>query len=274
MVNEKRKDIYLSAAVANDTRLESYCQDVESWMKEGLLDAIYPMTYGEGIVQGRVDTFTSFAGDNAYVFMGVGTYLGLGNAETFKQTVTSRNEADGAAYFEYLSYLSHASNTFLKETAYKDAALSPTLNATEAAKAQIDFIIKRINEAILKYGGIDEAKAKTVVEKLTALKGNVTTENTQAAASEIKTLISGEKCEAVLTSDLAKLTKIVSLSRDAQKAEYKPVNKPEDSSETSEVSEETNQETENGDTWVWIASGVIIAAAAAGIILVTKKKKK
>ena len=244
-------------------------------MKEGLLDAIYPMTYGEGLIQGRVDTFTSFAGDKGYVFMGVGTYKGLGDAETFKQTITSRNKADGAAYFEYLTYISHQSNTFLKETAYKDAAVTPTLNSTEAAKAQIDFINKRINEVILKYSGMDEAKAKTVTEKLTALKDNLTTENTPAVVSEIESLISGQKSEAVLKSDLAKLTKIVTLSRDAQKAAYKPVDKTTDNSETSDVSNSTseNVETSNSNTWIWIVLGAVVVVAIIGILLVMKKKK-
>lgn len=278
IVNEKRPDIFLSAAVASDTRLESYFQDTATWLKEGLLDAIYPMTYGEGIVQDRVSTFTSFAGENAYVFMGVGTYLGLGDAETFKQTITGRDKADGAAYFEYLSFLSHGSNTFLKETAYKEAALSPTLNAKEAAKAQIDFIVRRINQAILPNGGMDASKANAVLEKLFALKENLSAENTAAAVSDIEALISGEKCESILKGDLAKLKKIVTLSKDAQKAEYKPVDKTKDTSETSTVSEssaENSESTENSNsnTWIWIVLGVVIIAAVIVIILITKKKK-
>lgn len=278
IVNEKRPDIFLSAAVASDTRLESYFQDTATWLKEGLLDAVYPMTYGEGIVQDRVKTFTSFAGDNAYVIMGVGTYLGLGDAETFKQTITGRDEADGAAYFEYLSYLSHGSGRFLKETAYKAGALSPMLNAAEAAKAQIDFIVRRINEAVLPNGGIDNAKAQTAVEKLAALKDNLTAENTAAAVSDIEALIAGEKCEAVLKSDLAKLKKIVTLSKDKQKAAYTPADKSKDTSETSAVSEISSESAENtkngGDTiWLWIALGAVVIAAAVAIFLIIRKKK-
>jgi len=152
------------------------------------------------------------------------------------------------------------------------------LNAAEAAKAQIDFIVRRINEAVLPNGGIDNAKAQTAVEKLAALKDNLTAENTAAAVSDIEALIAGEKCEAVLKSDLAKLKKIVTLSKDKQKAAYTPADKSKDTSETSAVSEISSESAENtkngGDTiWLWIALGAVVIAAAVAIFLIIRKKK-
>jgi hypothetical protein len=203
IVNEKRKDIYLSAAVASDTRLETYSQDVRSWMKEGLLDAIYPMTYGEGIVEGSVDDFTAIAGDNAYD-SGCRHLLRL---EMQKPQATILHATKQTrAYFEYLSFISHESNIFLKETAYKDSALSPTLKRRGAARAQNVFIVKRVNEAILKTAH-GEAKG-TVTEKLAVLKENISAENTTAAVSRLsadfrrKELSGSEK-------RLAKLTKLL-----------------------------------------------------------------
>ncbi|HBL84793.1 MAG: hypothetical protein A2Y17_01620 [Clostridiales bacterium GWF2_38_85] len=275
-----RPDIYLSAAVASDTRLSTYCQDTEKWMQDGLLDAIYPMTYGEGVLSSRLDTFAGFTGESAYLFMGSGSYMTLSDAETYKQTIDSRYNADGVCFFEYFSYLAHGYSKFLLQNAFKTPALTPTLSSTEAVKAQIEYAAKRINDVIVPYEGITQDKATQIIDSLDALSGDITIEKTDAAIEAINAIIEGTDSEIAIQADLAKLRKIILLSKDAAKAAYPGIDKDESTVEseaeseaaTSGVESQADKTKSNFPLPLIIAIGAVIVAA--GVVFVIKKKKK
>lgn len=276
-----RPDIYLSAAVANDTILSYYCQDIAEWSKQKLLDAVYPMSYGEGIVSAKLDEFTGLTGTDTYLFMGIGAYMTLSDSEIFRQVIDSRYRADGTAFFEYFAYVSHGYSEFLKTNAYRVGALSPTLNAKEAISAQISFMIERIEKVILPFDGISSEKATAVIEALKAASGSLNSSNIDALILSIEKEITGTPCEAAVKADLAKLKKLTILSKDTQKSEYKGVVKDESntSSENSVVSETTssneNENKPDSSDNVWLIIGVIITLiAAAAVVLILKNKKK
>ncbi|MGI6717185.1 MAG: glycoside hydrolase family 10 protein [Eubacteriales bacterium] len=286
LTDELRPDIYLSAAVASATALYLYCQDTAGWMEAGLLDAIYPMTYGEGVIQGRIGEFSGYTGDNAYLYMGSGTYLDLSDKETHNQVLVSRYNADGIAFFEYNAYVSHGTGEFMKKYAYYNSAYSPTLNAGQAASALLEFIEKRLNDVIIPLGGLDEEKAEEVKHLLISINDADTAAKT---AEQIRKIVAGEKAEQVINEDLDRLIKIFNLSKDTEKQEYlEKKNNDESSLEESEeesaaessidgTTEETSKNNEKADkskALLYIIAGVIAAGLiAAAVIFIIRKNK-
>ncbi|HAN21661.1 MAG TPA: hypothetical protein DCP51_08330 [Clostridiales bacterium] len=277
LTNTLRPDIYLSAAVASDTVLSFYHQDTERWMKEDLLDAIYPMTYGEGVVSGSVDKFAGYTVSNAYLFMGIGSYLGLTNSETFKQIIDSRYKADGACFFEYFSYFSDGYSKFLLQNAFRTDALTPTYKPLEAAIAQINFAIDRINDVIIGFDGISTEKAATVIASLENLKKDITLEKTDSTISEICNVIKDTKGETAILKDLAKLRKIVLLSKDAEKVEYitKRNNESETESEQSDVESNISavENKKSSTSWGLITVISILVITSVAIFVFINRKK-
>lgn len=287
LTDDLRPDIYLSAAVANDTRLATYCQNTSLWLKEGLLDAIYPMTYGESILQSRLDEFAGMTGEKAYLFMGCGAYRNLSDTEILNQAIASRYKADGIAYFEYLSFVSHGSAGFLKQYAYATNALSPTLAANEAANAQLDFIIRRINEVIVPAGVLGTEQAKQITDIIDGLPEKLDIDKANEAATAIQEITDNTDAAQAINADLSKLNKIVSLSKDAEKAEYES-NKPGDTSaeesdstisdsapsDTSKTDSDVSEPVASSDIWLYVIGGAVALAAAVLAVLYFRKKKQ
>lgn len=272
-----RPDIYLSAAVANDTVLHYYCQDIREWSKQELLDAIYPMSYGENVLSGKIPEFSGYAGDDTYLFMGSGAFLTLSEFEIFRQATDSRYQADGIAYFEYFTYLSHGYADFLKTNAYREEAITPTLDASAAADAQVDFMIRRINDVILPLGGITKEKADSIIALLK--NAVLDSENIATLNEQLEAEISGIAGENAIKSDLAKLTKIVIMSKDAEKDVYPGVTKEEssvsDEESVAESQEDSNSKSEpSAATSLWIAIGVLSVLIVTAVVVFIVKKRK
>jgi len=151
LINEIRPDIYLSAAVAADTPVHYFCQDIRTWLKEGLIDVTYPMSYGNDLLNQKINEFNSFNKTNKYLVMGSGSYMNLSLKDTYTQAFNSRYKADGIAFFEYNSYLEHGYSAHLLTNMYKVPAISQTHMPIDACMAQIDYMIKRINDVIIPY---------------------------------------------------------------------------------------------------------------------------
>ena len=280
LTDKIRPDLYLSAAVASDTRLSTFCQNTKLWLEEGLLDAIYPMTYGESVLQSRLSEFFGMTGDNAYLFMGSGSYLNLSNAETHNQAMTTRYKADGIAYFEYFSFISHGSADFLKTFAYATPALSPTISANTAAKAQLEFLTRRINEAIVPAGALNAAQAKQIADIIDALPDKLDTDKVNTAVASIKAITDNTDAANAINADLARLNKIVRLSKDAEKAAYES-KKPDEtssaesgtSSDSSNVDSEAVKSNDSLNIVPFVIGGVVLLAATVFGVLFFRKKK-
>lgn len=113
MVNTTKRGCELSAAVGHtpEHHLANYAQDSATWMKERLLDAVYPMNYSEKMEEfgPRCDKWREIA-DGTPVVMGVmmGAKDVDGQVERVRRSLDVHN---GVAYFAYSKIFDAASDT-------------------------------------------------------------------------------------------------------------------------------------------------------------------
>ena len=145
MIRQKRPDLYISAAVANDTGDERYFQDSSVWMEEGWVDGIYPMSYAEGIMGQASEKFSSYLTEDTFVVMGNGAYQSLTLEEMYLQlNQTAIHGADGIAFFEWGAYKDHGYAESFLSTVFAKPALSFTHKESQSIAALVDMAKARL----------------------------------------------------------------------------------------------------------------------------------
>jgi hypothetical protein len=145
MIRKLRPDLYISAAVANDTGDDVYFQDSSLWMKEGWVDGIYPMSYAAGIMGQATEKFSRYLTDDTFLVMGNGAYLSLSMEEMYFQVnQTALYGADGIAFFEWGAYVDHGYAESFAASVYAEPALSFTHKESES----IDALVKTAKERL------------------------------------------------------------------------------------------------------------------------------
>lgn len=249
MLREERPDMILSAAVAPqyDEGVTKKHQDVKTWLTNGYLDAVYPMSYG------TTDAFAKWTGitlelsdDALSVVMGMRD----GGAETVsEQIIASReNGADGTAFFAYAQYFKGDYVGVIDKTLYSSPAVCQTYDAKVAAIAQIERMIARYETLI------DASTADGVIEQLQNIAENLGEGKLSDRAEEIKTLAGqysslatdGEYGKMAI-SDAAKLMRIVAQSRDDAKAAYRETHPLPDPDTSDDTSDDVSQDNISGD---------------------------
>lgn len=268
MIRSYRPDIYISAAVANDTGKELYCQDSSVWMENGWVDGIYPMSYAEGIMGNATKKFSGYLTDKTFLVMGNGAYLSLTFDEMFLQTnQTAVHGADGIAYFEWGAYVDHGYAKQFAETVFKKPALSFTQKESESIKALVGM-------------------AKQRLELWCELNGK-TNDSADLFEKDLQAIYDGMKKytnDPYLLQDIELALRIEKFSKESYKdGDYLiPLEKEEESSapeesvsEDSAVSEGTSAPApaEGGSFPWWILlCGLAVIAAAVAVILMVRKK--
>jgi uncharacterized lipoprotein YddW (UPF0748 family) len=113
MVNTTKRGCELSAATGHtpEHHLASYAQDIDTWMEERLLDAVYPMNYSEKLEEfgPRCDKWREIAKGTPVV---MGVMMGAkdvdGQVERVRRSLDVHN---GVAYFAYSKIFDAASDT-------------------------------------------------------------------------------------------------------------------------------------------------------------------
>lgn len=144
MIDDLRPDLYVTAAVADDTALASYCQDSRTWMDRALVDGIYPMSYGEGLMRSSTEKFSPYRNEKTFLVMGSGAYMSFTEDEIALQAKQAPlYGADGIAYFEWSAYEKYGYADFLRGTVYENDALSFTAHESESVKLLVEQAKKR-----------------------------------------------------------------------------------------------------------------------------------
>ncbi len=262
MIRSYRPDIYISAAVANDTGKELYCQDSSVWMENGWVDGIYPMSYAEGIMGSATEKFSGYLTDSTFLIMGNGAYQSLTFDEMYLQAnQTAVYGADGIAYFEWGAYVDHGYAELFADTIYKTPALSFTQKESESIEALKGMAMER-----LKLWGAEDYG--DLFEK------------------DLQTIYDGMKKYAddpYLLQDIELALRIEKFSKESYKGgDYLiPLDKEDSSSPEESVTE--SQETSDlvsepappeGGSFPWwiLLCGVAVLAAAVAVILMVRKK--
>ena len=270
MIRKYRPDLYISAAIADDTKPQSYCQDSTHWIKDGLVDGIYPMSYAAGIMGNSTKKFSALLDDKTYLIMGNGAYQSLTMDEMFLQTnQTAIYGADGIAFFEWGAYVSHGYGEEFAETVFAKPALSFTYAESESVKALKNMAKARLQLWYDNHPNGDSAFPNELFDK-----------DLQAIYDGLKAISD----DAYLLQDIDLALRIEKFSKEDKKGgDYllPPEGKDETSGDTSaEVSEEpaSNEESEvetkpGKSILPWILVGVAVAAVVAAIVIVLIKKK-
>ncbi len=275
LVREKRPDIYLSACIAGDFMLQNYCQDVGAWLAQDLLDAIYPMSYAEGIMASHVRYFTDFDGDY-FCFGGSGSYLSFSKEEQLRQVLETREYgAEGISFFELGAYIDHLYAKYLKKSAFSLPALSPTYRSSPAAVKCIETAKKRICENAVAAGYVSAetaAQFAASADKLTSLADDLNP-NDITELLDVISVYSSETWYSTVKNDIELAAKIIRLSKDQYKNEDNPGASADESASVSDDSSAISGEKNT----VWILSvGAIVTLVAAAVcvgVMVIKKKK-
>lgn len=269
MIREYRPDLYISAAIANDTAAANYCQDATHWVENGTVDGIYPMSYAEGIMQSATQRFSAFLDDKTFLVMGNGAYQSLTLDEMYLQVKqTALYGADGIAFFEWGAYVSHGYAEAFAETVYQSSALSFTQKESESIAALVETAKERLALWYSCQPTIDYTFPSELFEK-----------DLQGIYDGLKDISD----DPYLLQDIELALRIEKMSKEDKKGgDYLlPIEKDETSAETSEESvetvtsaEESVNETKPGKSVLpWVVIGVLALAvvAVAAVILLRKK---
>lgn len=277
MISDLRPDLYVTAAVANDTSHTAYFQDSRTWMAEALVDGIYPMAYSEGIMQPSTESFSAFLTDRTHLVMGCGAYQSYTMDEVLLQAKqASLYGADGIAYFEWSAYDAHGYADFLRETIYETDALSFTTNESES----IRLLVEQAKKRFALYG-----TDGTGADALFAKYGN--------GETSLADLVVGLKAEIpenrFLYRDLERALRIEAMSREEYRGTIQllPIDLSKgDPSDTSEEESAASEESESdapagpsgnpGLIVAIVASAISVAAMGLCVVaaLIKKRKKK
>ena len=262
MIKEIRPDVLFSCDVAPgyESTLSKMCQDTTTWLKEGLVDVIYPMAYGTtDAVEKWTNNTVELAGNS------IQTVIGLrdNGAETYREQIIRARDcgADGTAFFSYSQYVVGDYREIIEGSVFSKPALCPSYNAKEAIIAQlghtVETIDKRIVPVITEYEPkIDLSTLKAFSKKLDDLSKQLKDSDVKALAEEIQKAVDEGRSVAdkylyddpildniteYLLSSLRIIEKTALNSRDAAKAKYNK--SPEDVSSPDEESSDTSEET-------------------------------
>lgn len=277
MIDELRPDLYVTAAVANDTSPTAYFQDSRRWMSEALVDGIYPMAYSEGIMQPSTESFSAFITDRTFLVMGCGAYQSYTSDEVALQAKqASLYGADGIAYFEWSAYDAHGYADLLRETIYETDAISFTTNESES----IRLLVEQAKKRFALYG-TDGTGADALFT------------NYDSGEISLADLVKGLKAEIpeneFLYRDLHRALRIEVMSREAYRetVQLLPIDpsKGDDPSDASDASEEESAVSEESDPsggssgsagliGIIVAALCVVAAGICAVVTLRRKRRK
>lgn len=150
VINKVSPNVVLSADVGASitSAYWSLYQDSTYWLKQGWLDMIHPMAYGEGYAPAMLD-FMAHAGDSCSVIPGLGIFMDTLDAHDM--LVQTKEMMDvgchGVIYFESTAFFGKNTDDLLCETIYTEDTVAPALDNEETVKAVLERIKARIDKA-------------------------------------------------------------------------------------------------------------------------------
>lgn len=279
LIDEVNPSVLLTAAVGpniEDAYNHLY-QDYMTWLEEGYLDLLHPMSYGEGF-EDEIAAQVENCGDDTFIAVGLGIFMDeYGAADMLRQAkMVNELGADGSAYFEASSYLSKGTADVLLNSIYRNKAITPTYNKSAAIIESLNYSMARIDDVILPLEGMTAAEADRVKEAFNAIIANVnaeaSSEDSFAAAKTAIDTLANEKATSVLLTDLAYAQKIAEVALRIPDTYEISVDTSSDSSIVSEVSQGTAEPSSND----WVLPVIIIVSIIiiAGIFIIVAGKKK
>ncbi|PKM62854.1 MAG: hypothetical protein CVU97_03415 [Firmicutes bacterium HGW-Firmicutes-21] len=279
LIDEVRPSILLSASVAADIE-EAYnnvYQDYMNWLKEGYIDILNPMSYGDGY-SGHIARQAVECGDQTFLAVGRSTQMPEFLAWDILRLAREANDAgaDGSVYFEASSFLKKGTGSVLTNSIYRNRAITPTLNKGAALIASLEYAIGRIDDIILPLEGMTAAEADSIRNTINDIINAFEAENEViglfgSAAEAINTL-TNENAKAAIAADLAYARKIAVVgSRVPDRIDV--IKQPSNESDTSTASSDApSPEPEKNNMLLPVIVILAIVFVATGAVLFIRKK--
>lgn len=151
LIDSKAPWIMLSADVFSDlsTTRTSIYQDTETWVKEGLLDILHPMTYGAATPYAQAPLFAALCAGKCLLAPGVGAYLNEVSGDVMHDQIAFLRGKNyfGAVAFESTAFLEKAVVKKICDGVYSEPAPSPRLDPEGTADAAYSFFSVRLSRA-------------------------------------------------------------------------------------------------------------------------------
>ena len=245
MINEVNPDVILAAdVVADPSQAGVYnYQDYLRWEKEGWLDVLHPMAYGDGFDDAIKEQIAS-GGDQCGVAVGLGVFMDELDAAAMARQACRDNDlnAMGEIYFEASAYLADKAGAALLQGCYKNAAIPPFLDRDASIKASLEYMNNHIRDVIVPLGGMTQAEADAVIAASEAAAASV--KDAKIAPEQLHALheaisaVEKSLPKRALNADLYRAEQITCITYKVNKSELeKEITKPEPT-ETSEESED------------------------------------
>ncbi|MBP5230238.1 MAG: family 10 glycosylhydrolase [Clostridia bacterium] len=283
-------------------------QDYMGWVKEGWIDLLHPMAYGDGF-DSSISTQVREGGMLCAVAVGLGVFDdSLGAQDMVAQAIRdNRLAALGDVYFEATTYLKDKAGEALLATVYRNPALTPFRDRDAALKEALSYLKAHAETVIHPLGGMTDEEFASLSSAVDAASasvsgGRIRGEDLKNLNTVIRTL-EDKKAYAALNRDLTRAAMITSVIRKcgwpelfsdepepdpaessvAEPAESSEseVSEPEESapeavSETSPESSAVSnpEESQPIPFWIWILIGGFVLAIAVSLILLLRGKKE
>ncbi|MBR0232117.1 MAG: family 10 glycosylhydrolase [Clostridia bacterium] len=171
LIDEKAPGIMLSADVFSNlsTTVTSIYQDTETWVNEGLLDLLHPMTYGAATPYAQAPLFASLCAGKCLLAPGIGAYLNEVSGDVMHDQIDFLRGGGyfGAVTFESTAFLEKAVVKKICDGVYSEPAPSPRLDPEGAADAAYGFFTVRFARA-RQSGDLTEAEHEKLLSSLSA----------------------------------------------------------------------------------------------------------
>lgn len=273
LIDEVAPDVKLSADVYGnmDNAMGAVYQNSKLWIEEGLLDIVFPMTYGETEeMKAFANRYLSVDRKNVMAVPGLGIYIASQNADTMREQLMSAREmgSDGYSFFELEAFNTKNVGKKLKSGAFAQNALPPFLNVSASIHTYADFMSRRVNDIMLPSEAISESEANALLTLLDKLKSDDFSEEYISSLSEAVAKISDISAKEALENDLIFINRLA-----AHYTEETPANTSEVESETPSDNEscKSTESSVTSDEKTDTTRGklVIAAVVAVDLIIVT-----
>lgn len=164
IIDEIAPNVVLSADVGPvpSSAYRSLYQDSIQWLKNGWLDLLHPMAYGEGYAP-TMKELVALAGDDCVVVPGLGAFVSEFDASDLARQTAEMSEAGcgGVVYFEASAFLKKGCGNILTDSLFSEKTVVPSADNDATARAWLERFLYRIDFA-RSNGNLSDAQTSSL----------------------------------------------------------------------------------------------------------------
>ncbi|MBQ3068797.1 MAG: family 10 glycosylhydrolase [Clostridia bacterium] len=255
MIRREAPDVIISADTAPTEDNDLY-QDYLLWVKEGYIDVLHQMAYGDGFGP-EITKAVRSAGNNALIVPALSTTDAVMMERQAREDLGFGTY--GECFFEAKGFMNNKAGDLLKTTVYRQDALPPFLDPSASASALLTYMQERIDNVILPLEGLTEAEATAVKEAITAATASPDLSALEAVKDAAKA-VENKTASKVMLADLYRTEQILLIG---QKTASDNISVPAATDEAADMT-----------LWIVLAVAAVLIIGLVVFALVYKPRKK